>query len=136
MRVVVDTNIWLSGLLWSGVPGQILELVENSEIDAIGSEEILDELLKTLSRPKFEKRLNQLRLDIDAVMLGVRQVMTIVPTIVIQVPNLRDPKDSMIISAAISGRAKLIVTGDQDLLVLKEIAGIKILLPKDLLARH
>lgn len=135
MRVAVDTNIWLSGLLWSDVPGQILELVENGEIDAIGSEEISDELLKTLSRPKFEKRLNQLRLDLDTVMLGVRQVMTIVPTIMIQVPNLRDPKDSIII-AAISGRAELIVTGDQDLLVLEEIAGIKILLPKDLLARH
>jgi hypothetical protein len=62
--------------------------------------------------------------------------MTIVPTTVIQVPNLRDPKNSMIIAAAISGRAELIVSGDQDLLVLEEVAGIEILLPKDLIPRY
>jgi len=74
MRVVLDTNIWLSGLLWGGVPDQILQLVEQGEIEVIGSEEILDELQKTLQRPKLQKRLKQLEITADAVMLVVRQV--------------------------------------------------------------
>ena len=50
MRVVLDTNIWLLGMLWGRVPGQVLQRVENKEIQAIGSEEILDELTIALDR--------------------------------------------------------------------------------------
>jgi uncharacterized protein len=133
MRVVLDTNIWLSGLLWGGVPGQILQLVEQGEIIAIGSEEILDELLQTLQRPKLQKRLNQLAINAEAVMLAVRQIMTIVRIEPLEVTELRDPKDVMIIASAVAGNAALIITGDQDLLILREWAGIKILSPRDFL---
>jgi uncharacterized protein len=50
------------------------------------------------------------------------------------VENLRDPKDAMIVAAAIVGRATVIITGDQDLLVLEAVAGVKMLTPRDFLA--
>jgi uncharacterized protein len=133
MRVVLDTNVWLSAILWGGVPGQILQRVESGELQAIGSEAILDELMRTLDRPKLQKRLTQLGLEADAVMRAIRQVMVVVPTAPIEVPNLRDPKDAIIVAAAIAGNVDAITTGDQDLLVLGTVEGIPILLPRDFL---
>jgi uncharacterized protein len=135
MRIVLDTNVWLSGLLWGGVPAQILQLVEQGQLEAIVSEEILIELRQTLDRPKLQKRLNQLGIDANAIMLAVRQAVVIVESEVIQVDNLRDPKDAIIIAAAISGEAAFIISGDQDLLVLQEISSIPILSPRDFIAR-
>jgi uncharacterized protein len=133
MRVVLDTNIWLSGLLWGGVPDQILQLVEQGQIEAIGSEEILDELQRILQRPKLQKRLKQLGITADSVMLAIRQVLTIVRIERLEVPGLRDPKDIIIIASAVAGNADLIITGDQDLLVLREFSGIRMLSPRDFL---
>jgi uncharacterized protein len=133
MRVVIDTNVWLSGLLWGGLPDQILQQVDSGTIQAIASEEILDELARTLDRPKLQRRLNQLGLKAAAIMLAVRQVVIVVKDVPIPVENLRDPKDAMIVAAAIVGKADVIVTGDQDLLVLDTVAGIKILTPRDFL---
>jgi uncharacterized protein len=73
-------------------------------------------------------------MDADTVMTAVRQVIVIVPTVSIQVHNLRDPKDEIIIAAAVSGGANAIITEDQDLLVLVAFQGIPILSPRDFLA--
>jgi uncharacterized protein len=72
MRVVLDTNVWLSGLLWGGLPSQIVQQVELGELQAIASEAILDELVRTLDRPKLQRRLSQLRLDAASILLVVR----------------------------------------------------------------
>jgi uncharacterized protein len=135
MRIVLDTNVWLSAILWGGVPGQILEQIERGALQVIGSEAILDELRRTLDRPKLQKRLTQLELEADAVLLAIRQVMIVVSPVSIEVPNLRDPKDAIIVAAAVAGDANVIVTGDQDLLVLGEVEGISMLLPYDFLNR-
>ena len=58
MRVVIDTNVWLSALLWGGQPNFILQLVEKKQIQAISSEEILNELIDIFQKPKLQKRLN------------------------------------------------------------------------------
>jgi hypothetical protein len=108
--------------------------VEQVEIEAIGSEEILDELQKTLQRPKLQKRLKQLEIAADSVMLIVQQVMTVVRIEILKVSGLRDPKDAIIVASAVSGHADLIATGDQDLLVLRKFSRIQILSPKDFLA--
>jgi uncharacterized protein len=52
MRVVLDTNVWLSALLWGRALDPIVQRIENGELQAIGSDEILDELARTLERPK------------------------------------------------------------------------------------
>jgi putative PIN family toxin of toxin-antitoxin system len=93
----------------------------------------LDELAKTLDKPKLQKRIQQLSLNVNAVMLVVRQVMVVVASVPLQIPNLRDPKDEIIIAAAMAGHAEVIITGDQDLLVLVEFQGISIRSPRDFL---
>jgi uncharacterized protein len=133
MLVVLDTNVWLSALLWGGAPDRILQLVEQGELQAIGSDAILDELATTLEKPKLKKRLQQLSLDRNAVMLAVRQTMVVVVAKPLKVPDLRDPKDEMIIAAAVAGQAAAIISGDKDLLVLVEFQGIPIQSPRDFL---
>ncbi len=53
----------------------------------------------------------------------------------IVVPELRDPKDGIVLAAALAGDAEVIVTGDQDLLVLGRFEGVEILTPTDFVAR-
>jgi uncharacterized protein len=133
MLVVLDTNVWLSALLWGGAPDRILQLVEQGELQAIGSDAILDELATTLEKPKLKKRLQQLSLDMNAVMIAVRQTMVVVVAEPLQVPDLRDPKDEMIIAAAVAGQAAAIISGDKDLLILVAFQGIPIQSPRDFL---
>ena len=54
MKVLLDTNVWISGLLWGGMPNQIVKLARSGQITAIVSIEILNELRNTLGYPKLQ----------------------------------------------------------------------------------
>ena len=54
MKVVIDVNVWVSGLLWGGVPAQVLQLAQQEQIESCISSELLLELETTLRRPKFQ----------------------------------------------------------------------------------
>ena len=53
MKVLLDTNVWISGLLWGEMPNQIVKLARSGQITAIVSIEILNELRNTLGYPKL-----------------------------------------------------------------------------------
>ncbi len=53
MRVLLDTNVWISGLLWGGMPNQVVRMARSGQITAIVSIEILTELRNTLGYPKL-----------------------------------------------------------------------------------
>lgn len=53
MRVVLDVNVWISALLWGGVPGQMLRLARNQQITIFASEALFLELETSLRRDKF-----------------------------------------------------------------------------------
>lgn len=56
MKVVLDTNLWLSGWLWQGLPGNLIKLARKKEILTCTSVEILQEVEKVLSYQKLQKR--------------------------------------------------------------------------------
>ena len=116
MKVVLDTNIFLSGWLWGGTPDLLLKLGEDRLIDVCASEVLLNELQSTLSRNKFRSKLQTLGVTVADLMAGVRYLVEVYPISEINVPTLRDPNDNMILATAIAADA--IVTGDLDLLVL------------------
>lgn len=60
MKLLLDTNIWISGLLWSGVPREIISLIENNLASIYISNSLLQELEDTLTKSKLQKRLKQL----------------------------------------------------------------------------
>jgi uncharacterized protein len=134
IRVVLDTNVWLSGL-WGGVPRQVIALREMRIIEIICSDEILEEFSLILNRPKFQKRLNQLGVSAEGILEMAREMCTFVMTEPLTVANLRDPKDAIVIAAAIAGQCPMIVSGDEDLLVFGTVFGIEIMTPRDFIDR-
>lgn len=135
MRVVIDTNVWLSALLWGGQPSLIIQMIEQNQIQSISSENILAELADTLHKPKLQKRLDQLRFSADELVVVAKRLMTLVVIEEVIIPELRDPKDQMILATAIAGDAQIVISGDKDLLVLHPYEDISILLPQEFLSR-
>ena len=136
MKVVLDTNIFLSGWLWGGTPDLVLKLGEDRLIDICASEVLLNELQATLSRNKFRSKLQILGVTVSDLMAGVRYLVEVYPISEINVPTLRDPNDNMILATAIAADADAIVTEDLDLLVLQEYEGIIIVTAREFLERY
>jgi uncharacterized protein len=136
MRVLLDTNIWISGLLWGGIPNQVVRLARSGQITVIVSSEILNELQSTLGYPKLQAQLSRLGETSETLFRAIEEVTECVIAETILVPELRDPKDAIVLAAALAGVAEVIVTGDQDLLVLERFQGVEILTPTDFLGRY
>jgi uncharacterized protein len=135
MRVVIDTNVWLSALLWGGQPSLIIQLIEQKQIQAISSENILTELTDILQKPKLQKRLDRLKITAEEIVIIAKRLMTLVVIEEVTIPELRDPKDQMVLATAIAGDAQIVISGDKDLLVLHPYGNISILLPQEFLSR-
>ena len=127
MRVVIDTNIWISYLIGSFLQ-EIDEKIVSKEIQIVVSEELLKELSEVSNRPKFKniftpKRIKELfsLLDGYAVVVLPRQKINI----------CRDAKDNFLLEIALEGNADYLITGDEDLIVLNPFHKIKIVRPKD-----
>ncbi len=133
MRVILDVNVWISALLWGGVPGKILRLARNQQINIFTSEDLLLELETTLKRAKFQQRMQDRGYNVEYLMSVTKGFSESCITISIDVPQLRDPKDAKILAAALTANAEVIITGDLDLLTLSEFEGINILTPTDFL---
>ncbi|MBE9106848.1 putative toxin-antitoxin system toxin component, PIN family [Nostoc cf. edaphicum LEGE 07299] len=136
MRVVVDVNIWISALLWGGVPDKVVILAQEQTITIFASDALFQELETTLRRPKFQSKIQSLNLNLEDVINATKDVLEFCPTISVDAPQLRDPKDTVVLAVAVAANAEAIVTGDLDLLVLIEFNGIPILTPQDFLSRY
>ncbi|OCR02649.1 putative toxin-antitoxin system toxin component, PIN family [Oscillatoriales cyanobacterium USR001] len=133
MRVVIDVNVWISALLWRGVPRQVVDLAVNQQITIFASEVLFGELEITLKRAKFQKQIMSLPTTADDLTDVARSFLQWCEITFVDVPQLRDPKDAMILATALSANAEAIITGDRDLLILKEFSGIPILTPQNFL---
>jgi uncharacterized protein len=133
MRLVLDVNVWISGLLWQGVPKQIIGLARSRAVTVFVSEPILSELEEVLVRAKFQSKIRSLGITSQDLINLVRQLSEVCVPISVNVPNLRDPDDAVILGTAIAAKAVMVVSGDLDLLVLEEFTGIPILNPTDFL---
>ncbi|MDZ7968848.1 MAG: putative toxin-antitoxin system toxin component, PIN family [Nostoc sp. DedSLP03] len=122
--------------MWGGVPCITLLLARNQQINIFASEFLLLELETTLKREKFQLRLQQRGYTVENLMSVVKGLSNDCPTISVDAPQLRDPKDNFVLAAAIAANSEAIVTGDLDLLVLIEFNGIPILTPQDFLGRY
>lgn len=133
MNVVVDVNIWISALLWGGLPSQILHLSRQNKITIFVSESLLGELETTLKRTKFKNQLEKRNHTVEYLIAITQGFSNKCPNISLNVPELRDVKDNHILATALSAQAVVLITGDKDLLVLNNFAGIAIMKPTDFL---
>src|SRR5665213_2330612 len=125
MRLVVDTNVFVSALLKSNTfPHQVLRRVLDHG-GLLTSVATTDELLGVLQRPGIAKlTVSSLRLEITGLLATAERI-----EITESVAVCRDPKDDKFLELALAGNANVIVTGDADLLALHPFRGIPILTP-------
>ena len=119
-----DTNIYISGTFWRGAPRQALHLAQLGEVEVVTCEQLLDELMRVLTRP--DKPFCLTSDEADVVIENVRVYARLVAP-VRKVEVCRDPDDNLVIECALAGGVQYIVTGDPDLKDLKVFEGIQII---------
>ena len=134
MRIVVDTNLLVSGVISAGgLPRQLLDAAKAGGFELCTSEVLLAELLDVLSRSKFAARLAQAGLTPQGIVGELRRMAVVVSTSATPprvVPT--DPDDDHVIAAALAGTADLIASGDKrDLLPMGSYAGIPIVTARE-----
>lgn len=128
-KVTLDTNILISALGWKGKPNQVLAKVLKEEIELVISDKQFDELERVLDYPKFrfteeqKKRFKALVLSVATFVRPEEKIDVI----------KEDPDDNMVLECGVAAHVDYIVTGDLDLLKLKEFRGIKIRKAKEFL---
>ena len=132
MRVVLDTNVLLSGALGGRTTRPILVALPRKSVQFYSFEILFEELAHVLSRSKWKQLLSAE--DRRELLALLRESAAFVKhTSALSV--CRDPKDNAVLDCAVSGHVDFLVTGDKDLLVLNPFRGIHILTPAEFL-RH
>ena len=122
IRVVVDNNCWISFLIGRRL-SKLVDLLSNERVILVICSELLAELRDVTSRPKFAKYFNQS--DVES-LIDFMQIIgeTIEPQQSVKI--CRDAADDYLLALAAEAKAEYLVTGDDDLLVIKEIGACQI----------
>jgi len=132
-KVVIDTNVIISGVFWNGVSSKIISLIDENKITMIASIQIIyeyervansEELLEKTDLQQQAVMKNSMKIMQKAHLVEPRQKFTIIK---------EDPDDDKFLDAAVEGKVKYIISNDNHLLRLKEFEGIKIVTPEEFL---
>lgn len=130
-RAVLDTNVFISGLINPvGVPGRLLKSLRSKQFVLVTSEEINEEIIEVMSRPKLQGKygLAAHLFDVAFILWEVAEVVRDVPTVRVA----SDPDDNKFLATALTGDAHYLITGDVgDLLPIKQWKGIRIITPNE-----
>jgi len=130
IRVVIDTNVIVSAILFGGIPGELIPLWKSGRIKPLASKEIIDEYIKVLAYPKFELSEAEISYILYNEILPYVDIIPIKDSpVIIEV----DPSDDKFIHCAKAGNPSAIISGDKHLLDLKTYQKIKILTPGNFL---
>jgi uncharacterized protein len=125
MRLVLDTNVVISALLWRGAPNKLLRGGLESDIRFFTSSPLLAELSDVLSRPKLQRQIVRVRSSVPQLIGNYSASATRVEPLRI-LPIAPDPDDDMVIGTALAAKADLIVTGDRTLRSIAQYQGIRL----------
>lgn len=122
-KIILDTNLWISFLI-SKKFNQIDKLIEGKRIILIFSNELLEEFIDVVSRPKFKKYFS--KKDIEKIIENFDQFGELVK-VTSDIRVCRDSKDDFLLNLSIDSKADYLITGDKDLLILEKIEDTTIL---------
>ena len=128
MTVVLDTNVLVAALVARGLCHELVQRTVRAHA-VVSSLPLIEELERVLRErfsltPAAQVFLRELRRSVRQVEVNV-----------LPVPVCRDPDDDIVLATAVAAQADAIVTGDEDLLVLREYEGVAILSPRQFLER-
>lgn len=117
----------------NGTVGPVITRLRDGDYTLVYSAPLIDELLEKLALPRIREKYHLNDQDIDDLLalIALRGEL-VTPTRKVKI--CRDPKDDMFIEAALAGNAEVIVTGDEDLLTLKEFETVRFVTPRAFLA--
>ena len=131
MRVVIDTNAWISRLLLADSVAARAVDKALAQFEVVVSEASVEELADVLSREKFDRYVSPQ--DREEFLRRLLQVTTMVP-VLSEITDCRDPKDNRFPALALDSESDCIVSGDGDLLALNPWRGVEIVSPGAFLA--
>lgn len=125
MRLVLNTNVVASAMLWDGSPPLLLQARRERRVELYTSTPLLAELTDILGRSKFAKKIMASLLTVDQLIDHYVELVQIVrPTPTPRIVS--DPDDDVVIGTALAAKADLLVTGDRPLLSVSEYQGVRI----------
>jgi len=129
-RVVIDTNVLVSLLLFGGIPGELIPLWKTGKIQPLASKEIIDEYLRVLAYPKFKLSEEEIQCLLYSEIVPYFHVVAVKPGKRI----IRDdPSDDTFIHCAEAGKAAIIISGDHRLINLRSHGKVRIVTPSQFL---
>ena len=123
MKLVLDSNVFISAFFWGGNPRKVMERIINGDDLLFVSDEILREVSSVMARPKFNAGPRHAARFIAAIAEVARRV----PYLGKVRGGCRDGDDDKVLECAVLGAADFIITGDNDLLSLESFEGIPII---------
>lgn len=131
MKIVIDTNVIISGSFFGGIPKKILEFVINEEVESYASSEIIKEYYESKEQvgKKIKKKIND-----NLFSSFVKGVKIIKP--ISRINICRDPDDDKFIECAVDAKALYIISGDKDLLTIKNYDEVEIITAKDFCEKY
>jgi putative PIN family toxin of toxin-antitoxin system len=132
VRIVLDTNVLASGLLFSGPPAAILVAVESGRVSLVLTPEVIEEYSRVV-----EILLNQYpRIGASEALDRVIASGEIFAPVALLKPACSDPDDDKFFACALAGKAKIIVSGDKHLRNVSGSLGVDVLTPRDFVEGH
>ena len=133
MKVVLDTNVLVSGTFWRGASGKILEMIDKGTLEIVLSKELIDEYYQVINREEImDKIINKNLILNKSVSKIIKESRIIEPLEKLNIIT-EDPDDNAILECAVEGSVNHIITQDNHLLKLKEFREIKIITPEEFL---
>lgn len=136
MRVVADTNVLVSALLWSGTPHRLLAFAESGRLALYTSPALIDELAGVVVRHRFAARLSALGVTAEEVVANYLKLAHLILPHPISPVIAADPDDDAVLACAVAAQAACIISGDPHLLSLKHYHDIHIVSPRTFLTAY
>lgn len=121
-KIILDTNLWISFLITNNFH-RLDTLIENNNVTLIFSNELIEEFIDVVSRPKFKKYFS--KKDIEKVLEYFDHFGELIQ-VRSDIQICRNAKDNFLLSLSVDSKANYLITGDKNLLVLKKIEKTKI----------
>jgi putative PIN family toxin of toxin-antitoxin system len=132
LKIILDTNVIVSGIFFSGPPYEILKSWRNGKFKIVVSQEILLEYQRIAE--KLNQKFPMINIQPMIDLLTVKADLVIGPELPIQI--CKDPGDDKFISCALASNSKIIITGDKHLLNVNGYEGLEIIRPREFVEKY
>jgi putative PIN family toxin of toxin-antitoxin system len=126
MKIVLDTNVLISGIFWNGLPRKVVSLWAKNKIQLLITKQIFNEFIrisKKIDNKGIATNKWAVRIIKNSIIVPDKELTTI----------CRDPEDNKFLNCALVGNADYVISGDNDLLILKAVGSTKIVSPAQFL---